>query len=399
MENIQHAILIPGLLRCIDKNILDFLDSASGLARIFILTEKCCEKQARQIVLRYNASSMFIEDTEVYRRINTSNFEGPYQQFLKLDIALNQLAAWETKEKHQFKFIHRFRTDLAYETSFAEYTKPLLSITTPKSYLLNQHDMNFSGKREDMLKLKGISSYVRKFRKRKNFFEKQITKINSSALRDSDSNLSIFRGALPVGIARSESDFHAFHVKIQNQYSNYIDAALSYAQSLKETGKSSGEFDILFSDSILARTFTGKYSPFFPEFIYARYLNTQGLSTKTYATPWLQLRHSRHAVTEFTNIILNQIQSEDYSFFDEKLDWEKELEEFEAANGSIGKLLYIFTLIHPYKLTDIQCVKFYEIIDMLNQTEYIRTHHIEFIRKIKHRGLEPPKSIKQWIDI
>jgi hypothetical protein len=96
---------------------------------------------------------------------------------------------------------------------------------------------------------------------------------------------------------------------------------------------------------------------------------------------------------------LNQIQSEDYSFFDEKLDWEKELEEFEAANGSIGKLLYIFTLIHTYKLTDIQCVKFYEIIDMLNQTEYIRTHHIEFIRKIKHRGLEPPKSIKQWIDI
>jgi len=392
----EHAILIPGLLRCIDENLIDFLDSSSGHAKIFILTERCCEQAAMLLAYKYNATCVFMEDIEI--NLNTNNFPGALQQFLKLELSLDQLATWEAKEKQQFKFIHRFRTDLIYESSFLEYISPLLTSKTPHNYLLNQHDMNFSGERENFLKLKGISSYIRKFHKRKRFFYKQITKIKKDALIQSEPEFSIFAGALPVGVAKSESAINEFHDSIQEDYPNYIEASLAFASKIKVLGASSGEVKILYSNSILARTYTGKYSPFFPENIYARYLNKQGLSTRQYTNPWLSLKHSRHAATEQSKRFLDLIQRQDYSFFEEGIDWKGILDDFKSAGGSIGKLIYIFALINPYKLTDIQCKDFYKVIDMLDEANYIRIHHVGFIRNVKHRGLEPPSCLKEWID-
>jgi len=90
----NHMLLISGLLRCIDDNLLRFLDSASDYAEIFIVTEKSFSREVALLVDRYNAKAWYAEDLTDKYQLNPSYFQGDFNQWLKFDYALNQALEW-----------------------------------------------------------------------------------------------------------------------------------------------------------------------------------------------------------------------------------------------------------------------------------------------------------------
>ena len=110
----NHMLLIPGLLRCIDDNLLRFLDSASDYAEFFIVTEKSFSREVALLVDRYNAKAWYAEDLTDKYQLNPSHFQGSTNQWLKFDYALNQALEWEEANGAKFEFIHRIRTDVTF---------------------------------------------------------------------------------------------------------------------------------------------------------------------------------------------------------------------------------------------------------------------------------------------
>jgi hypothetical protein len=392
MSCVNHAIVLPGLLRCVDNIFTDFMDTTIGAAKIFIITERACKGIADVLVDRYQALCYFTEDLDLRFGIKSDSVPSQLRQFIKLEYALRVVNEWETREAQEFDYIHKFRTDLLYDIAFQDYIEPLFSQTFGEQCLLNQHDCNFSGKRSDVMSLSGISAFIDQFMNDESFFKAQLSLVNAQALRAGD--VGPFANAFPVGILKHETDIESFHETIRIAHNDYIDASMEFSARLAEQDVSNDDFRLLRSDSILSRTFLNRYYPFHPEHMYARYLNSIGFSTKKYANSWLPLRHSRFAVTEFTKLICDQIQVGDYSFLNDNLLWEIELTKFKASGGNEVKLIQAFMDVELSNISDDQCSSLYEILKLMD-CSCIFKWWPQFIVSVEKRGLGVPLCLQK----
>lgn len=394
MTHPQHAILIPGLLRCVDNIFLDFLDSASQIAKVFVVTDKSYASTAGELAKRYDAVVIF--DTESGSELNVDRgfFTGALGQFFKLDFALSVLSRWEIDNEHQFTYVHRFRTDVLYSCSFSECISPLISSNHQAKCLLNRYDFNFSGTRSDVIKLMGISSYVERFRLDKSFLQAQLTSIDADALRRSV-DMSPFPNAFPVGVVESEADIDSFHAQIKSDFSNYIDASLSFAQSLAQSIHLERQISLIISNSVLARTYSGRYSPIFPEHMYAKYVNSLGLAVIPYSQSEMNLRYSRFATTPYTKEIFDSFQANCFTCLElsGNSPWNDHLNSFLSAGGKKEDFLKVLICINLFKLTDTQCRGLYELIDLLDSASWIALCCPWFIDNLMQRGLGLPSSL------
>ena len=389
----KHAILLPGLLRCVDDIFLNFMDTASGLAKIFIATEIAYKDVADLLASRYQAHCIFMEHLDGRIGVQHKEVSPIYKTFLKLEAALAALKEWEASESHQFDYVHQFRTDLLYSGTFIDYISPLLSQSHPGNCLVNQSQMNFSGTRSDVMQLQGISTFLHRFTNDPEFYKLTLYNVNLEALRCSK-DFSIFPHCIPVSVLNHESEIPVFHEQVQSKYHDYIDAFASFRTHLAGSDASDSVFEKLRSGDIRSRTFTGRYWPFPPENIYGQYLNSLGFSTKPYSIEKLQLRHSRFAVTEFTKLISDQIQIGDFSFLDSDLQWDIELHNFRISSGDIVKLFRMFTYIDLFALSDEQCVRLYQILELFKMPKANLAYHTTFLNNVVRRGLEIPDCLK-----
>lgn len=389
----KHAILLPGLLRCVDDIFLNFMDTASDLAKIFIVTEIAYKDVAELLVSRYQAHCIFTESLDGKIGAQHKEVKSSCKTFLKLEAALATLKEWEAREGHQFEYIHQFRTDMLYSGTFTDYISPLLSQGHPGSCLVNQHQMNFSGTRNDVMKLQGISTFLDRFTKDPEFYKLTLFNVNLEALKCSK-DIGIFQQSLPVGVLNHEAEIQVFHETVQSKYHDYIAAFASFRTHLAGLEASDSVFKKLRSNDIRSRAFTSRYWPFWPEHIYGQYLNSRGLSTNAYSIRWLQLRHSRHAVTEFMKLICDQIQRSDFSFLDCDLKWDTELHNFTTSSGNIHKLFQIFTFIDLFALSDEQCMRLYQILELFKMPTAHLAYYEKYLNDVERRGLGIPEYLK-----
>ena len=395
MTHPQHAILIPGLLRCVDNIFLDFLDSASQFAKIFVVTEKSYASTAAELLKRYDAVILFDSEACSDLDVNHSFFSGALGQFLKLEIALAALMEWEIRNEHQFSYIHRFRSDVLYTCAFPEYVSQLLSHELPCGSLLNRYDFNFSGRRSDVYKLRGICTYVEKFRRDKYFLFLQLSSIDVDALHRSV-EMTPFPSSFPVGIVETEADIDNFHNMIRSRFANYIDASLSFSQSLSCSDDSEKQVALIISNSILARTYSGRYSPIFPEHMFAKYVNSLGLAVLPYSQSDLNLRFSRFATTPFTRNLFDDFQCNCFTCLDNQTEsrWSDQLNSFLSAGGRKEDFLKVLININLFKLSDDQCRGLYSLIDILDGASWIALCCPWFLENLKQRGLGLPVSLQ-----
>jgi hypothetical protein len=182
----EHMLLIPGLLRCIDDNLLRFLDSASAYAEIFIVTEKSFAQEVALLVDRYDAKAWYAEDlADKYPLYPAHLFPGSHAQWLKFHYALNQALEWEEANGVKFEFIHRVRTDVTFPDNFHKFmVLPLEKMDTNNVRMLNFLDFFFSGKRDSLPYLLNFTSFYLDFRYNKEKFTKVIKYINLDQLRE-----------------------------------------------------------------------------------------------------------------------------------------------------------------------------------------------------------------------
>ena len=400
-----HAILFPNLLRCVDENLLNFLDSCKDSSQIFIVTDRSFEKQAQILFDRYDAEISFIEDladieTSVPKSEWDVTWNATHSEWIKLEHALRYLILWEQKNNHCFEYIHRFRTDVSYPVVFQDYIKPLIQADFPEKTLLHYYAMNFSGPRKAMLELIGYPKFFTKYKKDKEFFKQLLTCIDAEALARSEYDpCAHFEYCFPVGYLTSEDKISNFHLALKNEYSSYIEASVAFVKRIRLESLSDELYNHFNSwNTKLIRVFSEArmWSPH-TEISFFRYINYLGFATKPYLsknqfieTP---VKFSRHATTPFTEKIFNLLQVRNYSFFEIDYRWEEEIALFLGAGGDARHAVQKFTSLHLPWLTDASCVTLYRIIDILNQPNWLSAHRKYLIEEIKTRGIDPPKTL------
>jgi hypothetical protein len=397
-----HAILLPNQLRTLDDNLLKFLDSCNHISKIFIVTERGFEKEAQLLYDRYDADISFIEDLAyIETGVPLSEPSVFHPEFIKLEYALRYLILWEQKNNHCFQYIHRFRTDIAYPINFQDYIKPLYQSNFPENMLLLYHALNYSGPRKTMLKLIGFLDYYYKYKKDKEFFKEAIVHLDINALSRSEyDRCDHFGNCFPVGLLASEDKIPNFHLSIKNEYSSYIEAAVAFVKRIRSESRSDELYDYFTSwDTKLIRVFGDRkdWFPHWPENIFFRYINYNGLATMPYPvknqyndTP---MKFSRHATTPFTVKIFNLLQERNYSFLEVNYPWEEEIALYLATGGDSRNALQKFTLLNLSSLSDASCVTLYRIIDLLNQPAWLMAYRKPLIEQIMARGINPPKTL------
>ena len=398
----KHAILLPGQLRCIDENLLAFLDTCKASAQIFIVTDQSYKEDADKLVNRYEANLLYIEDAhEQDMGIPKSDFHLIHPESIKLEVSLRHLLAWEKSNRHAFEYIHRFRTDIIYPIDFESYIQPITDAGFNEKTLLTNWNLNYSGSREAMLRLIGHGEFQVKYKQNRDFFNHITTRVNVEALENS-SNAMHFVHTYPVAILSSKEAIPNYQNNIRKEFSSYIDAAASFARRLRLESipeiiyqSISAHNDI----NSLVRTYSDHpWNPLFPEHLFFLHLNTLDLSTGSYSLkqPWIEtpLKYSRHATTPFTVKIFNQIQAKDYSFLEPSMPWEYEIDMLKASEARPGAALQKFSLIDISMLSDSACKTLYHIIDLLNQPDYLTTHRSDFVESIMSRDIEPPSCLK-----
>jgi len=390
----DHAILIPGELRCIDDNLYTFLDSCKTTAKIFITTDRSFEKQAALLVDRYDADVSFMDEaTEAEVGIPSSSLNLLHPEFIKLEVALQRLLLWEKKNQYCFKYINRFRTDTIYSSEFDEFIKPMTHPTFNDNMLLNDWSVLYSGRREAMLKLIGHTKFQVKFMTDRNFFERVITQINVQALRDSR-NAWPFMSCFPVAILGSAADIEPFQEKLKIEYPSYIDAAESFIKRLRLESIPDILYDSAFSKpNNIVRCCYRMWQGATPEHIFFYYLNSLGISTKFYSGKSLS-KYARHANTSFTEKIFSQIQANDYSFLELSYPWEEEINLFKAAGGKPASFVQKLSYIDLGLLSDSSCQILYKIIDLLDCGDWLISYGEYFVNSVSARGIDPPTSLK-----
>jgi hypothetical protein len=392
----DHAILIPGQLRCIDDNLFTFLDSCKTTAKIFITTDRGFEEEASLLVDRYDADLSFMDEaTEAEMGISNSDIHLVHPEFIKLEVALQRLLLWEKRNNHYFKYIHRLRTDVIYPPKFDDFIKPMTHFSFSQNMLLASWAVVYSGAREAMTKLIGHTKFQIQYKTDRNFFEEVITKINVQALRDS-SNAWPFMSCFPVAILGSDADIAPFHEKLKIEYPSYIDAAESFIKRLRLESVPDILFNSAFSKYSLVRCCYRRWQGSIPENIFFYYLNSLGLSTRYYSTK-SPLKYARHATTSFTHKIFSQIQNNDYSFLELNYTWEEEINSFKAAGGKVPFLVQKLSYIDIGVLSDSCCQTLYKIIDILDCANWLISYSESFVNSVSARGIDPPTSLKSHL--
>lgn len=183
----EHMLLIPGLLRCIDNNLLRFLDSASAYAEIFIVTEKSFSQEVALLVDRYDAKAWYVEDLATKYQRNSWYFPGGLSQWLKFDYALNQALEWQEANGVEFEFIHRIRTDVMFSDKFYELmVLPLENKDTSKVSMLNFHDFCFSARKDALPSLLNLASFFQDFKHDDARLAKILNFVNTDQLKHSE---------------------------------------------------------------------------------------------------------------------------------------------------------------------------------------------------------------------
>ena len=398
----QHAILLPGQLRCIDDNLLCFLDSCKDISKIFIITDRCFDVEAEKLVSLYGADLVYIEDVdEADIGISSSDFHMIHPEYVKLEAALRHLLKWEASHSHSFEYIHRLRTDVMYPVSFGAYIKPLTEDDFNVNTLLLYWATNYSGLREAMLRLIGHPEFHIRYKKDIDFFNVVTKQIDVKALAAS-TYAEPFIHSFPVAILKPEESVEDFHKKIQEEYPSYIDAAESFVKRVRLEQVPEILYKSLHSrDSALVRSYNTQWFPSFPEHIFFLYMNSRGLASGNYSfsNPFVEtpLKFSRHATTPFTVKIFSQIQAKDYSFLECNYPWEDEINQFIATKMYPGYALQKLATIDLTVLSDSSCKVLYRVIDLLNCPEWLASYRSEFLESVSARGIEPPVSLKSFL--
>lgn len=390
----NHAILIPCQLRSVDENFYSFLDSSSTKAMIFIVTDRSNEEEALHFAYRYEADITFIDTAaESEIGIKTSDEHHLHPEFLKLEVILHRLVAWERRNDHRFEYIHRFRPDVVYPPDFDRFIAPLVNEACHDDHLLMSWSVIYSGKHDAMLKLLGHTAFQVKYRTDINAFKKACTQIDIQALQRS-SNEWPFKSCFPVAILGSDEDIPSFRENIRVEYPSYIDAAECFIKRLRLESIPQILHEAAFSNNVnRVRCYYRRWQGAIPEHVFFYYLNYLGLSSGHYSTQ-SPLKYSRHATTPFTTRVFGQIQAKDYSFLDASHNWEMELTKFVQAGGKMPFAIQKLSYIEIEALSDHACQSLYKIIDMTGCSDWLFSYSEEFVRSILSRDVAPPESFK-----
>jgi hypothetical protein len=364
---------------------------------IFIVTERSNEEEALHFADRYGADVTFIDTaTEHEIGIDYSDQHLLHPEFIKLEVALNRLVAWESRNSHRFDYIHRFRPDVVYPPDFDHFIAPLVNESCHDDHLLMSWSVIYSGKHDAMLKLLGHTAFQVRYRTDINEFKRVSTQIDIEALQRS-SNEWPFMSCFPVAILGSDEDIPSFQENIRVEYPSYIVAAECFIKRLRLESIPQILHEAAFSNNVnRVRCYYRRWQGAIPEHVFFYYLNVLGLSAGYYSTQ-SPLKYSRHATTPFTSEIFNQIQGKDYSFLGGNHNWERELNEFVQAGGKMPFAIQKLSYIEIDALSDQACQSLYKIIDMTGCADWLFSYSEEFVKSIMSREIAPPESFKDRI--
>ncbi len=341
-------LLIPGLLRCIDDNLLRFLDSASDYAEIFIVTDKSFSQEVALLVDRYNAKSWYAEDLADKYQLNTSYFPGAFNQWLKFNYALNQALEWEEANGTKFEFIHRIRTDVTYPNKFHELmVLPIKNKSNDNICMLNHNDFCFSSGRNALPFLLNLASFFQDFTRDDVKLANILKFVNIDQLKQSEKRSAFYVEAFPIGILSGNQTPDEFGLLLKKKYPSFIEAAVAFAISLSDPQYMRLVLSLVRKSPNLIKTWdcTKCYFPYGNEELLMRFYNFFGIYTYTYPYgSMIMLKLSRQATTEFTSNIMQMIENNDFSFLsDDEINWDKEINIFFEKGGNLSKLFEIFT--------------------------------------------------------
>jgi tetratricopeptide (TPR) repeat protein len=343
-------LLIPGLLRSIDNNLLRFLDSASAYAEIFIVTEKSFSQEVALLVDRYDAKAWYSEDLAAKYQRNSAYFPGALSQWLKFDYALNQALEWEEANGIKFEFIHRIRTDVMYPDIFHDFmVLPLKNRDTSNICMLNFHDFCFSARRDALSSLLNLASFFQDFTRDDAKLANILSFIDIDQLKHSEMQSACYLKSLPVGVLASNQTPDEFGLLLKEKYPSYpsenlfIEAAAAFASSLNDHQYMPYVLSLARKSSSLIRTWDNNHCCLgWTEHILARFYNFFGIYTYCYAGT-IDLKISRLASSDFTFNILQMIDNDDVSFLSNtEIDWDKEIADFLEKGGRGSKLCAVF---------------------------------------------------------
>jgi len=406
-----HALLLPGQLRCIDDNFLALLNSASEYAELFIVTDRSYAQDASKLISFYGGGDVLFTDdvSDDLAGIPDSSIQLLHPEFVKLEIALKRVITWEEERGHRFSFIHRFRTDILYTGTFADYIKPLLSANdNRKSIMFATWSTNYSGTRADMLSLLGHPNFCVRYKTSFNFFESVHANLNMAAIRNSK-NQKMYLCCLPTAVLDNKNRITEYEEKVRKEFISFVEAAESFSRRVRLEGLPRIVCDMharftTYVDPFLfdvLRAYQNQWLPWFPEHIFYMYLNHRGLATSIYSFErdknFMPVKLERHATTDLTRSIFHQIQLGDYDFIDRNLEWEKEIKDFIDAGGKKANLAHILSRIDISRLSDSSCKRFYDLIDLIDQPSHFSLYAQMLIKSVSNRGIDPPLSLKEYL--
>jgi tetratricopeptide (TPR) repeat protein len=404
----EHMLLIPGLLRCIDNNLLRFLDSASAYAEIFIVTEKSFSQEVDLLVDRYDAKAWYAEDlADRYPLYPAHLFRGFDYQWLKFYYALNQALEWEEANGIKFEFIHRIRTDITFPDNFHEFmVLPLEKMDTNNVRMLNFADFFFSGKRDSLPYLLNFTSFYLDFFYNEEKFSEVMKYIDLDQLRETYLNSAQYLGSFPIGIVSDGQTLEEFNMILKNKHPNgvssveFVDAVATFYSSLVDSKSMAHFVSLARKASPLIRSIEYKrnfaYYVFAPEHILARFFNFSGIRTYGYnISRFGRLKSSRIAKTPFTQDILQKIDNDDISFLvNTEINWAMEIVYFVESGGDGRKLYMAFAnvvLQYQASLDSLQC----EVLEKIFGSLVINCSNISSIyRDGAFRAVAHEKGIK-----
>jgi len=379
----RHAILIPGLLRCVDYELFAFLDSINEPFHVIIVTDTMYAHVAELIAQKYPASIIY-SDTAMGLSgdIDPELFQGSRAQIYKLHLAFKHMKLIEESSGVRFTFFHKIRTDIKYGLPFSEFVTPaLLAAVNENKTIVNQYDFMFSASASAYALLADYPLFAQAFLTDDQFFKSVIIQFNREQLDLSDFYSAAYSGAFPIGILANNTEaLERSLAQTRKRFSDCREAITSFFDSQIESKASKEHFgELALKNSQFILSWHGTYQPKWPEHIWTRYLNYVGVPTRSYGIK-LSLRLARFALTPFTEQLLSNLEGGNIAFLDSPIKWEHEIHSFLRNGGSNIKLAQILCNIcirHSAQMSDIQFSSAFLAIELLNCT-YLPIYSHEF---------------------
>lgn len=337
----MHAVLITGLLRCVDDYFISFLRTFPSDARFFVVTETQYAKEAALLEQNFNAEVVFINDPERHdmtAKFYHSHFPKSQSQWLKYHIALEHVLRYERINRVHFCFLHKLRTDINGVSSFESFfeakdgaSKDIVS----GDYVLISHDFCISCSARLTGVLLGFLAYSTFFRYDKLFFESELFTLNREVLESSDGTSAHVK-VYPTGIITDNSSAEKWTEMSHQRFKTFVEAACSFQETLEGEERTTA-VDMAWAKSSKVRTWKQQYRRDGMFGIWLKYLNRCGIRTRRYNTP-TGLRLARFAATPFTMALLGQFDAQNYGLLQDPIDWIGEFNAFRSCGGNIQKL-------------------------------------------------------------